>query len=536
MRQDVFLQMDWDHGYFSGSTYATTYMRELSPNWLDFAALVKGQRPPRQTEGDSFSYLDLGSGMGFGLCLLAAAYPEGQFTGVDFHPDHIAHSRWLAEQLGLSNVRFLEADFLALQSDPGPLIIQEPGLASYHYVVAHGIFTWVPEAVQQALLSVASAVLRPGGLFYCSYNTQPGWLGRSIYHMLAGLERQHGGPQPVDGLRQAAARLSELLGPADAALPLGQALPNLRGELNDITNQGNIPYLCGEYITESWAPLFVSQMHTMGQGHKLLPIATATLPELFVELLSEPRRQLVQTEANPMIREALFDLAINQAFRRDIFVKGRLPVSAFQQERLLASIRCCVIMDDAVPNFRFETSLGLLEADAAQCSSILAILADGPRALGEICLQLGSAPLELLPIIALLLHGGCIGLERGEATPLAKESARGVNQRLQVLMQNGHSYEYLVAPAIGSAVSFSPVDALIAEAQRQGLDDSILPTCVLMGLAAMGGQLKRHGKVLNDPEEQLNQLTQHIQTFTISTLPRLRQLGVLLDHTGDVTP
>ena len=113
--------MAWDHGYFSAASYTCGAYRELAPAWLDFAALLKGHQPPRNHEGEAFSYLELGSGMGFGLCLLAAAYPEGQFTGIDFQPDHIVHSRRLAQRLGLANISFQEADFLSRAASPGPL-------------------------------------------------------------------------------------------------------------------------------------------------------------------------------------------------------------------------------------------------------------------------------------------------------------------------------------------------------------------------------------------------------------------------------
>ena len=67
--------MSWDHGYFSSSSYTTGVYRELAPSWLDFAALLNGHQPQRAHEGEAFSYLELGSGMGLGLCLLASAYP-----------------------------------------------------------------------------------------------------------------------------------------------------------------------------------------------------------------------------------------------------------------------------------------------------------------------------------------------------------------------------------------------------------------------------------------------------------------------------
>ena len=59
--------MGWDHGYTSRETYTAHFHSEMAPNWLDFAALVKGHTPPRRREGAPFRYLELGCGMGFGL-------------------------------------------------------------------------------------------------------------------------------------------------------------------------------------------------------------------------------------------------------------------------------------------------------------------------------------------------------------------------------------------------------------------------------------------------------------------------------------
>jgi SAM-dependent methyltransferase len=89
----------WDHGFYSNSVYQSGYYQQMAPNWLDFAVLAQGQNPPRSEEGTAFHYLDLGCGMGSGLCLLAALYPEGEFVGVDFLPDHIAYGQWLATEL-----------------------------------------------------------------------------------------------------------------------------------------------------------------------------------------------------------------------------------------------------------------------------------------------------------------------------------------------------------------------------------------------------------------------------------------------------
>ena len=179
---------DWGGGYYSGMTYGCYAFQELSPGWIDFALLSQKQRPPRQGNKEPFSYMELGSGMGLGLCLLAAAYPEGQFVGIDFHPSHVSHSQWLARELELSNVIFHEADFLEL-ARPGSHWPFAQGFQA-DYAIAHGILSWVSPSVRAALQHLVNTILRPGGVFYCSYNSFPGWLDRTAFKALTDLEHQ----------------------------------------------------------------------------------------------------------------------------------------------------------------------------------------------------------------------------------------------------------------------------------------------------------------------------------------------------------
>ncbi|MGB7565659.1 MAG: class I SAM-dependent methyltransferase [Prochlorococcaceae cyanobacterium] len=519
----------WSHGYFAGTTYTSGFYVELAPQRLDFSALVKGHRSPRPQPGASFRYLELGSGTGFGLCLMAAAHPEGAFVGVDFLPDHIAHSQWLARELGLSNVRFLEADFLALEKDPRPLDPTEPDEAKgFHYVVAHGIAAWVSEPVQQSLLALASSQLRPGGLFYCSYNTYPGWLGRRNFHMLASLERRINQPSaPLKALETARTTLQALAGNDQL---LGRSLPQLDAELDGIGAMRNTSYLLGEYGTDSWAPLYVAEMHGRCQEHKLTFLATATLPELFEELLPEPSRSLVAKETNPTLHQVLFDLAINQSFRRDIFVKGPLPLRKHQREQALSELSITLMSTQPASQKRITTSFNELELDATLTGAIESALAEGPCTVGDLCLVLGRGVSDLLLTLALLIHHGRIALHRGASTASAATTttALAVNRRLRDLMQEGHIFDFLVAPAIGAALGFSPLEALVLETIEQGLDDETAIGCVLMGLDAISGHLNdAAGLPIHDPQLQVEALRTYLNDFRETALPQLRRLGAI---------
>jgi SAM-dependent methyltransferase len=522
------MAQSWKHGYYTGSPYTCNFYRELSPNWLDLAVLSKGHRPPRSQEGEAFHLLEMGSGMGLGLCLLAAVYPEADFIGVDFQPDHIAHSRWLAGQLALANIRFVEADFIALKDDLSAKAEHGIRAGRFHYVVAHGIATWISAEAQQALLHVASTALQPGGLFYCSYNTYPGWLGRSALHMLASQECRFNTPgDPGAALQRAVALTRSLLGNSEAPLPLGRELPDLFGQLSEVERQP-ASYLQGEYGATAWAPQYVAQMHQRCSEHQLSHCATATLPELFEEFLDDERREIVLEQTNPLMRATVFDLAINQSFRRDIFVKGHHLLPSPVREQLLAAQRFCRIAVDTPDQYIFKTSIGEMEADAQRCTAIEQALAHRPCSLGEICLALGEEPDVLLPSMILLLHGKRIALERGEAVQAATASARRVNQKLLMLMQGGHSYSFLAAPTTGSALHFTALEALMLEAIHQQLDAATIPSCVLYGLSRIDKWLvDADGQRMDDIDSQISELSTRLTHFQEITLPLLGRLGVI---------
>lgn len=516
----------WDHGYFSGVGYTTCFYRELAPNWLDFAALIQGQRSPRLRPGSDFRYLELGSGTGFGLCILAASYPEGSFVGVDFHPSHIAESQWLVNELGLKNIRFLEADFLELLQDSTPLSDPSGGAASFDYVVAHGIATWVSEEVQHAMLAVASAALRSGGLFYCSYNTYPGWLGRSIFKMLVGLERGlHQPSSPLNAVKSAREKLRALAG---VSQPLRRQLPQLVAELKGIEAQVNSSYILGEYGTDHWKPLYVADMHSRVQAHKLSYLGSASLPEQFVSLLGEPRASQLVAEQHPTMREALFDLSINQSFRRDIFVKGRFQLSKAQRNQALSDVVLILTAQSSDFDYQVATSFDVLQLDPAICQFLDAVLSEAPRSIGELSMAVGSDIKEMLPIFSLLIYRDRIGLHHGGSLEVTFDATHAVNRRLRDLMQSGQNYGFLAAPAIGGGVSFSPLQSLVLETIQQGLDDDTAAGLVLMGLEAIGGHLTDSaGQSIQDPLQQVESLKAFFDEFRANHLPLLIRLGAV---------
>ena len=520
----------WGGGYYTGIPYGSYAFKELAPGWIDYALLSQKQRPPRARDGTKFSYVEMGSGMGLGLCLLAAAYPEGQFVGIDFHPSHIAHSQWLVSELGLANVSFHEADFVELAA-PGGSWPFEPDFQA-DYVVAHGILSWISPDVRAALYRLVGALLRPGGAFYCSYNTFPGWLDRTAFKALADVERQRlGGGNLLAAIDQATSQLNRLL---QASIPLATALPSLGRHLRSVETSQEVNYLYGEYGHEYWQPFYVTEVHQHLIAHKLTYAASASLPNNHPSLLPAQLAHLLAEESDPTIRQLLLDLAINQSFRRDLFVKGPVSLSTTAQQNQISQLRLRAIAasvdaEAAARSTRIDTNLGTINDETGRIQQLEALLAQQPATLADIHQTLGIPPEDLLLYTSLLLHSGRVGVDRGAAGEAATDSCRAVNRRMMELMQAGHNLGYLAAPSVGhGAQPFNLVDVFTLEALQQGLDESILSSCVLMGLQATGVELRSpEGVLLTDPEQCLRQIQGDVIRFRDQTLPRLVSLGIV---------
>ena len=57
---------------------------------------------------------------------------------------------------------------------------------AFDYIICHGVYSWVPPAVQEKILAICTAHLAPAGIAYVSYNTYPGWHIRGMIRDMLG--------------------------------------------------------------------------------------------------------------------------------------------------------------------------------------------------------------------------------------------------------------------------------------------------------------------------------------------------------------
>lgn len=284
--------MDTLHSY-DDLPYDSLPLPETQPDFLAAIAALHGYAAPDPRRA---RVLELGCASGGNLIPLAFHYPESELIGIELSRVQAEAGAQLIAQLGLRNARILHADLAALPK----------GLGQFDYVIAHGVYSWVPPTVQQALLRVCRDHLSPQGLAYISFNVTAGW-------------------QKIWPLREA------LLARTDAALSAPQRVAQARDVFAQLAREWNDPmllreiahlqsaapsYLFHEFLAEYNSPMSFAQFAAQLEQAGLSYVAEAGPRRALVELENTDWLAPQAIRARWLDAEAGLDDMLSTRFRR----------------------------------------------------------------------------------------------------------------------------------------------------------------------------------------------------------------------------
>ena len=253
--------------------------------------------------------LELGCGSGGNLLPMAEGLPDSEFVGIDLSARAAAEGAALVRDLGLPNVRILHAGISDVDAAYG----------TFDYVIAHGVFSWVPTEVQDKLLEVCGTRLSPNGVAFVSYNTYPGWHMRG---MIRDMMRYHAlrFPEPEKRIEQARALLDFLI--QAAKVQEGSAYSvMLKSELETLRRVSD-NYLYHDHLAEVNDPLYFHQFVERAgrQGLKYLGEAVVGLM-VPGNLGPEVEKSLRMLGSDMLQTEQFMDFVRNRTFRQSLLVR-----------------------------------------------------------------------------------------------------------------------------------------------------------------------------------------------------------------------
>lgn len=495
--------------YITDIPYPHFFQRETTPIWLSFAARALGRSSPDLRR--PFVSCELGCGQGFASVLQAVANPNGQFVGVDFNGQHIAHARELARVAGVSNVTFIEDSFQGMLDNCSA----EP---PYDFIILHGVYSWVSAADRQRLLHFVDRQLKPGGIVFVGYMAQP---GLDFFAAPRRFVQQYA--QTLSGT--SAERVVEALHALRRLCASGAGLVGHAPQLAAYVErslQDDPFYLAHELLNEHWSTLPVADViagfAASGAGY----IGSASLMDNIDEL-SLPANVIDQLGdlAGTALRETFKDLARNQTQRRDLYQRATCALDEHAHKAaLFDQVIAALPGAPTAGSLTFETRIGAVEGSASLFSPILQALAQRPQ----------SFP-GLLQLPALAGQAGSISpalqalASAGHVHPLLPgqvdvAGCRAFNRVICERVLAGARYSHLAAPSLGSGIAAGFVEMAAA---RVLFDHPELRGAMLC--QTVDALLRKAGwQPLADP---IDSLQAQLSRFERDTLPIWRQLGVV---------
>jgi protein-L-isoaspartate O-methyltransferase len=252
--------------------------------------------------------LELGCASGGNIIPMAARFPKASFVGVDIEAAEITEGERRIAALRLSNIQLEAADIVAFAERK----------EEFDYVICHGVLSWVPEPVQDAVFRLCRTQLSPRGLIVISFNVLPGWRLEQMIRDIcfAALDPT---ADPLRNVSRAMARLEAIAAGTQERTPYGFLTRQAAQRLA----QADPTYLLAEHLAPVNDPFLFEDILTLAREAGLHYVSdaelTTSLPEAVLPHAAVKARALANGNAAHL--QSYLDQMSGRSFRRAIFAK-----------------------------------------------------------------------------------------------------------------------------------------------------------------------------------------------------------------------
>lgn len=262
--------------------YPSLLVAYSQPAQLAAQALLHGFEPASAATARA---LEFGCASGGNIISLAVRFPDASFLGVDISHRQIDDGRRRVAALSLTNIVLRQADLADANFEPN----------AFDFMLCHGVFSWVPRVVQDAILRICGESLAPRGMAAISFNVLPGWHLRSVARDIC---LMHAGSDGTPAERAERAR-KDLIETAQALQDQSPYALSLRDEARRIATQP-LSYIQGEFLAASNAPChfneFAGRTEAVGLSYLREGELASSLPEYFVPAAAKQIRAMAGSD------------------------------------------------------------------------------------------------------------------------------------------------------------------------------------------------------------------------------------------------
>jgi methyltransferase-like protein len=393
--------------------------------------------------------LELGCGDGANLVPMAIALPQSHFIGIDLAARPIARGQAAAAGLRLENLDLRRCDIMAVDAS----------LGEFDYIIAHGVYSWVPPPVRDRLLAVCRDHLAPEGVAYVSYNTYPGYHLRDLVREMMVFHIRDI-TEPQERIQQALALLKFLLlkfpTESEARADLYGAL--LKEELERMSNYRRREQIYHDELEPANMPVYFYQFIGHAAQHGLQYLAEADFFEMQDHVYpSQVRDILGQFSAEHLIlKEQYLDFLKCRTFRQTLLCRQGLRIDRSLNPQRLATF----YLESVAQPVSRSPELRAKVVEEFRGPKGATLQTDHPLAKAALLRLSEVSPRSLHFSELLAAARSWIGLQAGGTDPM-DDDAQGAAEILLAAYRSGLVQLHVQAPAFvlegGERPSVSPL-------------------------------------------------------------------------------
>lgn len=257
--------------------------------------------------------LELGCASGGNIIPQAALYPKAKFVGVDLSTEQVKLGQELIKQAGLKNIEIKAASITDIDKSYG----------EFDYIICHGVLSWVPDFVREAIFKVSSERLAPNGIAYISYNTLPGWnMVRSIRDMM--LYHSKGFANVEDQITQSALLLEFI---KDSLEGTDTPYANVLKQEAEVLSGQPRHYLRHDHMEEENFQYYFYEFMEKAAKNGLQYVGDSSIASMFIGNLPQKAVEKLQEVKDIVRSEQYMDFITNRRFRSTILCKNNIALN-----------------------------------------------------------------------------------------------------------------------------------------------------------------------------------------------------------------
>ncbi|WP_037256232.1 class I SAM-dependent methyltransferase [Roseobacter sp. SK209-2-6] len=513
---------DWTSGYVAEIDYSYNFTKHMAPSHLLMASISQKQKS--RLDGENLTYCELGCGQGFTANLLAAANPQVEFHAMDFNPAQIAGAQELARDGEMENVHFYECSF----EDFGE---QATVPDSFDVIAMHGILSWVSEENRRHIFDFVAKRLKPGGILYASFNTLSAWASAVPLRRLM-LDHSKNSAKPITERLYDAISFAERVEQSGAKFFSHNQSASAR-----LGSMPGMPphYLIHEMFNDHWTPFHFADLAAEMDQAKLSLVGSSILFEHVDDICLNPRQiALLEEESDRIRRETLRDVLVNEQFRSDLFVKGKLPMTERGSVGAWFETTLALTAPFNGGPLKLAWRQGDIPLNAEEYLPVLEALKEGPATVRELLDQGAFGTMTWAQISRLLqiligaeVMAPCLPMEGLQSRT---ESCRKFNLAICKRAEDSENLQFLASPLTGNGVEADRLEQLFLLARSEGhVGPNDWADLAWRILAPQGQRLQSQGRLLETDEENLAFLRARANSFAARRLPLFAALGIDLE-------